>query len=114
MIILPIGKVILYIQPVYLKSSTSLKIPELKRLIVSQGQVVVMEPALEDSYALLQQRMKNEVERVDKRFAPLLPAQPAPLHPQLPQASQAQEPAPQPPTTQPQPGQAKEPTQPEQ
>jgi len=49
MIILPVGRVILYIQPVYLKSSTQLKIPELKRLIMSQGQVVVMESSLEEA-----------------------------------------------------------------
>ena len=72
-IVLPVGKVILYIQPVYLKSSTQLKIPELKRLIVSQGQIVVMEKSLEDAYARLHERIKSEVERVDKRFAPLMP-----------------------------------------
>jgi len=76
MIILPVGKVILYIQPVYLKSSTQLKIPELKRLIVSQGQLVIMERSIEESYTKLQQRIKTEVERVDKRFAPLMPRQP--------------------------------------
>jgi uncharacterized membrane protein (UPF0182 family) len=43
MIIFLIGKMLIYIQPVYLKSSTTLKIPELKRLIMTQGQVVVME-----------------------------------------------------------------------
>jgi uncharacterized protein len=73
MIILPIGKVILYIQPVYLKSATRLKIPELKRLIVSQGQIVVMESSLEDSYARLQEKIKAEMGRSEKRFAPLLP-----------------------------------------
>ncbi len=72
MIILPVGKVMLYIQPVYLKSATRLKIPELKRLIVSQGQVVIMEKSLEEAYAQLQQRIKTEVEHVDKRFAPLM------------------------------------------
>ncbi|MFZ2447652.1 MAG: UPF0182 family protein [Syntrophobacteraceae bacterium] len=77
MIILPIGRVILYIQPVYLRSSTRLKIPELKRLIVSQGQIVVMAASLEEAYEQLQQKMKSEVEKVDKRFAPLLtPAAP--------------------------------------
>jgi uncharacterized membrane protein (UPF0182 family) len=50
-IVLPVGHVILYIQPVYLKSSTALKIPELMRLIVSQGQVVTMQRTLEDAYA---------------------------------------------------------------
>ncbi len=80
MIVLPVGKVILYIQPVYLKSSTKLKIPELKRLIVSQGQIVVMERSLEEAYAKLHQHIKTEVERVDKRFAPLMP----PPQPQSP------------------------------
>lgn len=73
MIILPIGKIILYIQPVYLKSATSLKIPELKRLIMSEGQTVVMEPSLEEAYAKMLTRVKTEIERVDKRFAPLMP-----------------------------------------
>ena len=72
MIILPVRKVILYIQPVYLKSATRLKIPELKRLIVSQGQIVIMEKSLEEAYAQLQKRIKTEVERMDKRFAPLM------------------------------------------
>ncbi|MGA2937641.1 MAG: UPF0182 family protein [Syntrophobacteraceae bacterium] len=72
MIILPVRKVILYIQPVYLKSATRLKIPELKRLIVSQGQIVIMETSLEEAYAQLQKRIKAEAERIDKRFAPLM------------------------------------------
>ncbi|MGA2026089.1 MAG: UPF0182 family protein [Syntrophobacteraceae bacterium] len=72
MIILPVRKVMLYIQPVYLKSATRLKIPELKRLIVSQGQIVIMERSLEEAYAELQKRIKAEAERVDKRFAPLM------------------------------------------
>ncbi len=82
MIILPVGKVILYIQPVYLKSATQLKIPELKRLIVSQGQIVIMERSLEEAYAKLQQRIKTEAERVDKRFAPMLQQPQQPPQPQ--------------------------------
>lgn len=73
MIILPIGKTILYIQPVYLRSSTTLKIPELKRLIMSEGQTVIMEPSLEEAYTRLQEKIKTEIRRMDKRFAPLLP-----------------------------------------
>jgi hypothetical protein len=95
MIILPVGKVLLYIQPVYLKSSTQLKIPELKRLIVSHGQIVIMARSLEEAYAQLQQRVKAEVERVDKRFAPLMQSvpqpQPSPPPPAAPD-EEAQEP----------------------
>ncbi|MFH0725804.1 MAG: UPF0182 family protein [Pseudomonadota bacterium] len=82
MIIFPIGKMLVYIQPVYLKSSTSLKIPELKRLIMTQGQVVVMEKSLEEAYAKMIERVKAEMGRIDRRFAPLIsvpqPAEPQP------------------------------------
>lgn len=71
MIILPVGKVILYIQPVYLKSSTQVKIPQLQRLIMSEGQIVVMEESLEANYARLQENIKKESERLQKRFAPV-------------------------------------------
>jgi hypothetical protein len=76
MIILPVGKVILYIQPVYLKSATRLKIPELQRLIVSQGQNVAMEKSLEEAYGKLQEQIKTETGQVDRRFAPMM--KPAP------------------------------------
>lgn len=77
MVIFPIGKMLIYIQPVYLKSSTSLKIPELKRLIMTQGQVVVMEKSLEEAYSKMMERLKEETLRLDKRFAPM-EAEPAP------------------------------------
>jgi hypothetical protein len=76
MIVLPIGRTIIYIQPVYLKSSTQLKIPELKRHIMTQGQIVVMDQSLEGAYSLLQERIKAETQRRDRRFAPLLPGAP--------------------------------------
>lgn len=76
MIVLPVGRTIIYIQPVYLKSSTKLKIPELKRHIMTQGQIVVMDSSLEGAYALLQERIKAETQRRDRRFAPLLPGAP--------------------------------------
>lgn len=87
MIIFPVGKMLVYIQPVYLKSSTSLKIPELKRLIMTQGQVVVMEKSLEEAYAKMIERLKAETVRMDQRFAPMMPT-PQPLPPQ-PAAQQA-------------------------
>lgn len=75
-IVLLIGRTIIYIQPVYLKSSTKLKIPELKRYILTQGQIVVMDSSLEGAYAHLQERVKAEIQRRDRRFAPLLPGAP--------------------------------------
>jgi hypothetical protein len=85
MIILPVGKMLVYIQPVYLKSSTSLKIPELKRLIMTQGQVVVMEKSLEEAFAKMIERLKAETGRIDRRFAPLTsPPQSTAPHPTEP------------------------------
>jgi hypothetical protein len=81
MIIFPIGKMLIYIQPVYLKSSTTLKIPELKRLIMTQGQVVVMEKSLEEAFATMIERVKAETGKIDRRFAPLS-SEPQPAVPQ--------------------------------
>lgn len=71
MIIFPIGRMLIYIQPVYLKSATTLKIPELKRLIMTQGQVVVMEKSLEEAFVKLIERLRVDTGRIDRRFAPL-------------------------------------------
>ncbi len=78
MIILPVGDVILYIQPVYLKAAAQLKIPELKRLIMSQGQVVVMERSLEEAYVELHRRTEAEMARIRERFGPILEGPPDP------------------------------------
>jgi uncharacterized protein len=117
MIIFPIGKMLIYIQPVYLKSSTTLKIPELKRLIMTQGQVVVMERSLEEAFAKMIERVKAETGRIDRRFAPLssepqpavvqpaqsppVTSQPSTVQPAAPQPMEAQPAAPQPAAPQP-------------
>ena len=59
MIILPMGNVIFYIQPVYLSAASPLKIPELKRLIVSQGDVVVMDKSLDKAFERIGQRIRR-------------------------------------------------------
>lgn len=54
MIILPIGNSILYVQPVYMVS-TKTKIPELARVIVSIGNVVIMDKTLWSAFKRLKQ-----------------------------------------------------------
>jgi hypothetical protein len=66
-----VGHAIVYIQPIYLKAATRLKIPELKRVIVSQGDVVVMGSSLEESFEELGKRIQNKSERVKKRMQDL-------------------------------------------
>jgi len=55
MVILPMGKTVLYVQPVYLVS-TKVKIPELRRVIVSMGNEVVMDKTLWAAFDRLKQR----------------------------------------------------------
>lgn len=74
MIILPIDNFVLYIQPVYLSSATHLKIPELKRLIVTQGDVYVMAPSLEEAFKMLDEKLRVRIERQKNRF----PVEPPP------------------------------------
>lgn len=76
-IILPVGEMILYIQPVYLSSTARLKIPELKRLIVSQGDIVAMSATLEEAFQRLEEKLNDRQERKNKRFPVVVP-QPSP------------------------------------
>ena len=64
-IVLPIGKSIIYVQPVYLVSTGNIKIPELARIILSMGNIVVMDTSLEGAWNQLESRLRN-----DQRFTP--------------------------------------------
>ena len=68
MIILPMGPIIFYIQPVYLEATSRLKIPELKRLIVSQGDAVVMAPSLGEAFRLLEKQVAEKIEDDTRNF----------------------------------------------
>jgi len=61
MIILPVGSSILFIQPVYLKATSRVKIPELQRIIMSEGETVVMEQSVQAAYAELKRRISRKV-----------------------------------------------------
>ena len=54
MVILPMGYTVMYVQPVYLVS-TKIKIPELRRVIVSIGNEVVMDTTLWSAFNRLKQ-----------------------------------------------------------
>jgi len=58
-IVLPIGKSILYVQPVYIVSTGSIKIPELARIILSMGNVVVMDTSLDRAWDKLEARLRG-------------------------------------------------------
>ncbi len=74
MLVLPMAGSIVYIQPVYLQAAARLKIPQLKRLIVSQGEMVVMAPSLEEGFAKMNERLKTKAARIQQRLQMLAPS----------------------------------------
>lgn len=58
-IVLPVGRSVLYVQPVYLVSTSGTRIPELQRIILSMGNVVVMTESLENGIGILEKRLKE-------------------------------------------------------
>jgi uncharacterized protein len=92
MIILPVGNSVLFIQPVYLKATSRVKIPELERVIMSEGETVVMEKSLQEAYTALKRRVSTPhrptTETLEKPVEPPTPQKPqtpdtqAPVSPQ--------------------------------
>jgi uncharacterized membrane protein (UPF0182 family) len=62
MVILPMGNAVLYVQPVYLVS-TKVKIPELRRVIVSIGNEVVMDKTLWGAFNRLKSIFSKDAAR---------------------------------------------------
>jgi uncharacterized membrane protein (UPF0182 family) len=58
----------LYIQPVYIVSTGTTRIPELQRIILSMGNVVIMDASLETGMEKLQERLRQ--------LAPQAPSEP--------------------------------------
>lgn len=52
LLVIPLGNSFLYVEPIYLQSQTS-ALPELRRVIVASGEVVVMRPTLAEALAAL-------------------------------------------------------------
>ncbi|MGE0086775.1 MAG: UPF0182 family protein [Desulfococcaceae bacterium] len=69
MIMLPVRNGILYIQPLYIRSASGPKIPELKRIIVSQGDMAVMERTIEEALRKLETKLKERSDRIKQRLA---------------------------------------------
>ena len=59
MVIFPIGGVVLYLQPVFLVSDEPEKIPRLERIILTDGESVVIEPTVEGAYTALKKRIQE-------------------------------------------------------
>lgn len=68
MVIEPSSSLLLYIQPVYLQEEGSLKIPQLKRLIMALEDAVVMAPSLEEAAVMLEAELARKSTNRDRRF----------------------------------------------
>jgi len=70
MIILPAGKTLYYIQPVFLMAETNLRhqIPKLQRIVMVEGQVAVMEPDVVDAYRQLNSRLAKKEQQIRNRL----------------------------------------------
>ena len=82
---LPVANGMLYVEPIYLRAENG-PIPELKRVVVSTGNRVVMEPTLEEALAKLFGASPSAVPSVGSTTST---AQAAPSAPGLPAAGQA-------------------------
>jgi len=74
MIIEPTAGSLLYIQPVYLQEEGRLKIPQLKRLIMSLDNAVVMAPSLEEAAVKLEAELARKSVRRDRNAQKRSPA----------------------------------------
>ena len=73
-IVLPVKKSVLYVQPMYIVSSSGTRIPELQRIILSMGNVVVMSASLEEGITELERRLKLVRERMPRLQPSAAPA----------------------------------------
>jgi uncharacterized membrane protein (UPF0182 family) len=69
MVILPVHNTVLYLQAVFLEAKARYPIPELQRVIMSEGHIAVMESSLEDAY----RRLRMRVTGMDQEIRRLLP-----------------------------------------
>jgi len=67
-IILPYAGSVIYIQPVYLKATAGVTIPELKRLIIAHEDMVVMDASLEGAFSQLIERIEMRQKLYQERL----------------------------------------------
>ncbi len=88
MLLVPFRNSILFIQPIFLRSTAAVNIPQLQRIIMSEGQTVVMANSLAQAYVMLQEEIQQEVEQRRMRF-PKPPVQTIP-QPRPPQTEEGE------------------------
>jgi hypothetical protein len=70
MIVVPIEGVVTYIQGVFLQATTESRMPELARVILSQGRIVVMEPSVQEGFRSLNRQIRALAEDEARQAVP--------------------------------------------
>jgi len=76
LLMIPIGDGTMFVEPIYLQAETS-QLPELKRVIVVNGNRIAMEPTLERSLAVVFGQAQATAPTTDPNATPTTPATPA-------------------------------------
>lgn len=86
LLVIPLGKSVLYVEPIFLRSQES-DIPELKRIIMADGDRVVMEPSVELALAALTGTPAGQIQEATAQSA-APPGMPAPAATAAPQSAE--------------------------
>jgi hypothetical protein len=70
MLLVPFKDSILFIQPIFLRATADVNIPQLQRIIMSEGQIVVMAESLEEAYSKLQAEIRQQTPQAPAPQAP--------------------------------------------
>lgn len=74
MLVIPVGKSVIYVEPIYISSSDASSIPELKRVIVASGEKIVMETNLHEALKkLFEYDILSEKVQTEDVFEPIVP-----------------------------------------
>jgi hypothetical protein len=66
--VVPIEDSLLYVEPIYLKSDTESNFPEMKMVVVSFGEKIVMEPTLDEAIERLFGIIENQKPEEDREY----------------------------------------------
>ncbi|MEL7649549.1 MAG: UPF0182 family protein [Sedimentibacter sp.] len=67
-LVVPIEDSLLYVEPIYLKSDTESNFPEMKMVVVSFGEKIVMEPTLDEAIERLFGIIENQKPEEDREY----------------------------------------------
>ena len=83
LLMIPIGESFLFVEPIYLQASNS-RLPELKRIVVANGNAIAMEETFEQSLAVVLGRRASSLPGTGSSFAPTAPSPTTPSTPSQP------------------------------